>query len=82
MIEELSTLKYLIGMRFHACLVSAKAGVRVLGINYDVKVKTLADNIGFPLLEMNEKKLSDKFGNISTLIGSIILLILGIYYLI
>lgn len=31
---------------------------------------------------MMGKKLSDKFGNVSTLIGSIILLVLGIYYLI
>ena len=43
--EELSKLEYLIGMRFHACLVSAKAGVKTLGINYDVKWNTW----GYPL---------------------------------
>jgi len=51
-IAELSKLEYLIGMRFHANLVAAKAGVKVLGINYDVKVKTLAESIGFPCINM------------------------------
>lgn len=51
-IIELSKLEYLIGMRFHANLVAAKAGVKVLGINYDVKVKTLAESIGFPYINM------------------------------
>lgn len=47
-IQELSKLEFLIGMRFHACLVCTKAGVKVLGINYDKKVKTLSENVGFP----------------------------------
>ena len=51
-VNELSTLEYLIGMRFHANLVAAKSGVKVLGINYDVKVKTLAEEIGFPIINM------------------------------
>ena len=51
-ITELSSLEYLIGMRFHANLVAAKAGVKVLGINYDVKVKNLAESIGFPCINM------------------------------
>lgn len=51
-VEELSKLEYLIGMRFHACLTAAKSGVKVLGINYDIKVKTLAEMVGFPLINM------------------------------
>ncbi len=60
-INELSSLKYLVGMRFHACLIAAKAGVNVLGINYDVKVETLAKTIGFPLVEMNGSGLNECF---------------------
>ena len=51
-IEEISKLEYLIGMRFHANLIAAKAGVKVLGINYDVKVKNLAQSVGFPIINM------------------------------
>ena len=51
-IKELSKLEYLIGMRFHANLVAAKAGVKVLGINYDIKVKTLAESVGFTYINM------------------------------
>lgn len=51
-IHEISKLEYLIGMRFHANLIAVKAGVKVLGINYDIKVKTLSKNIGFPLINM------------------------------
>ncbi len=60
-LKELSSLEYLVGMRFHACLAAAKAGVKVLGINYDIKVKTLADTIGFPLIELNGEGLQEGF---------------------
>ena len=51
-INEVSKLEYLIAMRFHACLIAAKSGVKVLGINYDEKVKNLAQSIGFPIINM------------------------------
>ena len=60
-IKELSKLEYLIGMRFHSNLVAAKSGVKVLGINYDIKVKTLSENIGFCSIEMNDKDLLENF---------------------
>ena len=60
-IDELAKLEYLIGMRFHACLISVKAGVKTLGINYDVKVKNLAQSVGFPSVKLNEKTLSNQF---------------------
>ena len=52
-ITKLSQLEYLIGMRFHACLIAAKAGVKVLGINYDIKVKTIAENVGFSTISLS-----------------------------
>ena len=51
-IFEISKLEYLIGMRFHACLIASKAGVKTLGINYDNKVKNLSNGVGFPVINM------------------------------
>lgn len=51
-IHEISTLEYFIGMRFHSCLISSKAGVKTLGIIYDEKVKCLAEDVGFPAINM------------------------------
>lgn len=60
-IEEISKLEYLIGMRFHANLVAAKAGVKVLGINYDIKVLNLAKYVGFPLIGLNQDSFDNEF---------------------
>ena len=51
-IHEISELEYMIAMRFHACLISAKSGVKTLGINYDKKVQILSENVGFPVINM------------------------------
>jgi polysaccharide pyruvyl transferase CsaB len=51
-IHEVSRLEYFIGMRFHSCLISTKSGVKTLGINYDTKVANLANNVGFPIINM------------------------------
>ena len=51
-IHEISSLEYFIGMRFHACLIASKSGVKTLGINYDDKVKNLAKSTGFPVINM------------------------------
>ncbi len=63
-VNVISSLEHLIGMRFHACLVGAKAGVKVLGINYDIKVETLAKQVGFPLLEISNSVVSESFNNL------------------
>lgn len=60
-VNELSKLEYLIGMRFHAVLVAAKAGVKVLGINYDIKVLNLSKKIGFPIIGLDEKHFEKEF---------------------
>ena len=51
-IKEITSLEYIISMRFHSDLIALKAGVKVLGINYDVKVKTLSEEVGFPIINM------------------------------
>lgn len=60
-INELSKLEYLIGMRFHANLVAVKAGVKVLGINYDIKVLSLAQYVGFPVIGLAEVSFEREF---------------------
>lgn len=59
--EELAKLEYLISMRFHSSLVAAKAGVKILGINYDIKVLNLAQHIGFPIIGLNEEFFKKEF---------------------
>jgi len=70
-IEEISKLEYLIGMRFHANLVAAKAGVKVLGINYDIKVLNLAKHVGFPLIGLNQDSFDNEFEELINLDSSI-----------
>lgn len=52
-INRLSHLEYLIGMRFHAVLVALKAGVKTCAINYDVKVEKLATDANIPMISMD-----------------------------
>lgn len=41
-IASISQTEELIAMRYHACLIAIKSGIKVLPINYDIKVETLA----------------------------------------
>ena len=59
-IDTISNLEYLVGMRFHANLVAAKAGAKILGINYDVKVLNLANSVGFPVVDL-DTEITDEF---------------------
>lgn len=60
-ILEISKLEYLVSMRFHSSLVGAKAGVKVLALNYDIKVETLAKNVGLVLAELDGRDLDERF---------------------
>lgn len=51
-IKELSTLETLIAMRFHAVLIALRAGVRVLPIVYDKKVRILSETAGLDFVEL------------------------------
>ena len=52
-VNRLSRLEYLIGMRFHAVLVALKSGVKTCAINYDVKVEKIATDAGIPIISMD-----------------------------
>ncbi|MCM1010351.1 MAG: polysaccharide pyruvyl transferase CsaB [Fusobacterium sp.] len=54
LIEELSRVEILVSMRFHALIVALKAGVKCAVINYDPKVKTLAEKYSLPLIEFTD----------------------------
>ena len=59
--ERISDLEFLIGMRFHANVVAIKSGVKALAINYDIKVKKLAEEYDLPLVELKQKDFSKEF---------------------
>ena len=52
-INEISSLEYMIGMRFHALLAAIKCGVKTCAINYDIKVEKLAKEAGLPVISMD-----------------------------
>ncbi len=54
LIEELSRVEILVSMRFHSLIAALKAGVKCAVINYDPKVKTLAENYSLPLIEFTD----------------------------
>ncbi|MCD8377157.1 MAG: polysaccharide pyruvyl transferase CsaB [Candidatus Gastranaerophilales bacterium] len=55
-ITHIAELDCLIAMRFHACLVGLKYGVKTLPIAYDPKVESLAKDAGVPYLQMDSKQ--------------------------
>ena len=59
--EKISDLEILIGMRFHANVVAIKSGVKALAINYDIKVKKLAEEYNLPIIELNQTNFSAEF---------------------
>ena len=62
--EKISDLEFLIGMRFHANVVAIKSGVKALAINYDIKVKKLADEYNLPLIELKQTDFSKEFNSL------------------
>ncbi|MBQ4115697.1 polysaccharide pyruvyl transferase CsaB [bacterium] len=63
-VKEISGLEYLIGMRFHALLVSSVARVKTLGLAYDVKVENLSKQVGFCCIKMQDEDLNEAFENL------------------
>lgn len=59
--ECISNLEYLVAMRFHANVVGMKSGVKTLAIDYDIKVKKLADEYKLPIIELNQQDMSKEF---------------------
>ena len=53
LINFMRDLKYMIAMRFHACLICAKYGIRTLALSYDYKVDKLAEDLKLPCTNLN-----------------------------
>lgn len=51
-IKLMSSLEYMIAMRFHAILIALKYGIKTLAINYDTKVENIANDAKIPMLSM------------------------------
>ena len=51
-IKNIQALEYLIAMRYHALLIAAKAGVKSIAINYDIKVENFAKDCNIPIISM------------------------------
>ena len=67
-LDNFKTLEYLIAMRFHACLLATKFGIKTLAINYDEKVEKLAKYANIPLINLDEEaKFEEKINDLKTL---------------
>ncbi len=66
-IEHIVNLEYLVGMRFHACVVGIKSGVKTLAINYDPKVEKLAKEYKIPIISLYDNDLSSSFNNLTNI---------------
>lgn len=53
-LESFSQLDYLIGMRFHACLLALKYGVPTMALSYDTKVEKLAEMFAIPCSKLDK----------------------------
>ncbi len=64
-INDISQMESLIAMRYHACLIAIKAGIKLLPINYDIKVETLAREFNLDYIDMQSdfEKTFDDFVN-------------------
>lgn len=64
-IQSFSNLDYLIGMRYHACLLAMKYGIPTLALSYDEKVEKIASRFSLPYSMLNdEDKLESYFSDL------------------
>jgi polysaccharide pyruvyl transferase CsaB len=54
-INDITQCDELIAMRYHACLIAIKTGVKLLPLSYDIKVETLAKEFGLSYLDLKNK---------------------------
>ena len=52
-VNSFSTLNALIAMRFHACVVGIKTGIKTLPISYDIKVDKIANDFSLKTLKLD-----------------------------
>ena len=55
-INSFSSLNVIIAMRFHACLLGIKSGIKTLPISYDIKVDKIANDFQLKTLKLDRPK--------------------------
>ncbi len=67
-VQSFSNLDYLIGMRYHACLLALKYGIKTLGLSYDEKVEKIAKRFDIPYSDLSyNDNLEEKFDKLKKL---------------
>ena len=67
-IESFSHLDFLIGMRYHACLLALKYGIPTLALSYDEKVEKIAKRFDLPCsFLLDEENFEDLFVSLKEL---------------
>lgn len=59
-VNSFSTLNALIAMRFHACVVGIKTGIKTLPISYDIKVDKIANDFSLKTLKLDRPDTIDE----------------------
>ena len=54
--SNIYSLKYLIAMRYHACIWAGIHGIPFIALSYDKKITLLASQLGQPCVEINPKE--------------------------
>lgn len=65
-VNNITKSEFMVAMRFHALIVGLLSKVKVLGINYDIKVEKLAKEFGFPLVGL-KKSFTNEFSTVKNL---------------
>lgn len=66
-ISNILSSNELIAMRYHACLIGVKAGVKVLPLSYDIKVEELAKEFSMEYIDLSDNtNISDKIKEFKT----------------
>ncbi len=67
-IESFSHLDFLVGMRYHACLLALKYGIPTLALSYDEKVEKIAKRFDLPCsFLLDEENFEDLFVSLKEL---------------
>lgn len=53
-INRINNCEYLISMRFHSLVIALLSGVKSIAINYDIKIKKLAEEFNLPVIELDQ----------------------------
>lgn len=67
-IQSVSNLEYMIAMRYHACLLALKYGIKTMALCYDEKVEKLSQRFGIPCSNLSDtEKLPEYFNMLKML---------------